>query len=114
MLDYGTAAKLLKIMFKINHYTHRHTQSHTHTDIHRVTHTQTYIHTYIHTDRQTNRQSDLVKDQENIISMEEMFCDSVLVTVFSSRSRDGGLMVHITEELPGKRTTLMFSCLNSN
>ena len=46
--------------------------------------------------------------------MEEMFCDSVLVTVFSSRSQDGGLMVHITEELPGKWTTLMFSCLNSN
>ena len=101
MLDYGTAAKLLKIMFKNQHYTHRHTQRHTHT---------LYIHTYI----QTDRQSDLVKDQENIISMEEMFCDSVLVTVFSSRSRDGGLMVHITEELPGKRTTLMFSCLNSN
>ena len=101
MLDYWTA-KLLKVIFKIQPLYTRHTQI------------DRQVHIYIHTHIQTNRQTNLVKDQVNIISIEEMFCDSVLVTVFSSCSRDGGLMVHITEELPGKRTTLMFLYLNSN
>ena len=44
-------------------------------NIHTYIHTPTHPPTHTHTDRQT----DLVKDKENIISMEKMFCDSILI-----------------------------------
>ena len=63
-------------------------------------------------EREGGREVDLIKDQVNSSSIEWLLEVSVSLIVVSSCCRDGGLMVHSTDELPGNRTTLIIAGSN--